>query len=237
MKRCKTCQHENAQESMYCEKCGAPLNHIYTTMDYTVPSQSMYTTIDNEAQVSPPPPPLSGYSPPQSINYVTSLAPENYQANGPYSYSSPDNNPYGSNFAGAMPFTPQPTRERSAAGSVVSSLFYLWGLFWVALGLFGTFSEDLPSDADAVILIGVVIIGVIALILLLIYYKQARIRSGWRAVWILVASVLSFLILLASEGILMIQHLSDKTEAYLQNFYIGIPLCIYGLVVTVLAFI
>lgn len=237
MKRCQTCQYENSQESMYCEKCGAPLDQMYTTADYTVPSQSMYTTIDNEAHVSLPPPPPSSYPPSQGINYANSPAPENYQINGSYSYSSPNNNPYGNNFAGAAPFIPQLTRERSMTGSVVSSLFYLWGLFWAAFGLFGAFTGDLTPTVDAVILIGVVIIGIIALILLLTYYKEARLRSGWRAVWILVASVLAFLVLLASEGILMAQHLPVKKADYLQNLYIGIPLFIYGVVIAILAFI
>ncbi|GLV58535.1 hypothetical protein KDH_53660 [Dictyobacter sp. S3.2.2.5] len=238
MKRCKNCQHENLQESMYCEKCGAPLDHVYTAADYTVPSQSIYTTISSENQVSPPPPPSYSYPPPaQNVSYTTAPAAENYQVDRPYRYSSPNNNFYANNFPGALPATPPPVRERSTTGSVISSLFYLWGIFWAAFGLFGTFIGDLSESSDAVLLIGVVLIGIIALILLLIYHKQARLRSGKRTIWIGVASVLAFLVLIASEGILMAQHFPDEREAYLQNIYLGIPLFMYGVVIAVLAFI
>ncbi|GCE05281.1 hypothetical protein [Dictyobacter aurantiacus] len=122
-------------------------------------------------------------------------------------------------------------------GSVISSLFYLWGIFWAAFGLFGTFMGDLSENSDGVLLIGVFLIGIIALILLLIYHKQARLRSGKRAIWIVVASVLAFLVLIASEIILMDQRLSSAREDYLRNIYLGIPLFVYGVVVAVLAFL
>ncbi|GCE19305.1 hypothetical protein [Dictyobacter kobayashii] len=95
----------------------------------------------------------------------------------------------------------------------------------------------MTPNVDAVILVGVFIIGIIVLILLLIFYKEARIRSRWRLIWTLVASVLDFLVLIAAEGLVMIQHLPSSVEPAVTDYYLGIPLCLYGFVVAVLAFL
>ncbi|GER88254.1 hypothetical protein KDW_24160 [Dictyobacter vulcani] len=87
MKRCPSCTYENAAISTYCERCGFLLDA--NSIDYTVPAQSIYNTVNEE--VSPPPPPHSAPSFHTSgveNNYYAAPQSSAYQMDGPaYAYA------------------------------------------------------------------------------------------------------------------------------------------------------
>ncbi|GCE26927.1 hypothetical protein KDA_24110 [Dictyobacter alpinus] len=242
MKRCRSCNYENVATSIHCERCGFLLDS--NSIEYTIAPQSIYSTVGEE--IPPPPPPITpaGYGSGVNNSYYSPPGAGEYRPDGPASYYVPSeyqsDRPAQQHYAPGSylpPTVAASSRKRTVGGSVLSSILYIWGMLWALMGFFGTFSAGLNEGMVGLIIFGGLLFGLVVLFLLLILYKQARLKSGWRVVWTLTATVLEFFALLISESLLMAQHHPDKVEQAMQNYYLGIPLCVYGLVVTVIAFI
>lgn len=231
MKRCQSCTYENAATSMYCERCGFLLDA--NSIDYTVPAQSIYSTVNEEV---PPPPPLSTpsvYTSGVDNNYYTPPQMGANQMNGTaYAYAPTNYAPNAASYA-----DPTTAPRRTIGGSILSSILYLWGLFWAVLGFFAIYSDDLNTGFLGLIISVGLLLGLVILILLLIFYKEPRLKIRWRTLSALGVTVLGFFALFIGESLLMAQRYPQTVADHMQNYYLGIPLCIYGLAMTVIAFI
>ena len=232
MKRCPSCNCENAAISMYCERCGFLLDA--NSNEYTHAAQAMYNTVNEE--VSLPPPPQSAPSLHTSgveNNYYAAPQSSGYQMDGPvYAYAPTS---YAPNVASYSP--PVISRRRTVGGSIVSSILYLWGLVWAILGLFGIYLKDLNEGFLGLIIFGGLLLGLVILVLLLILYKEPRLKTGWRVIGSLGVTVLGFFALFIGEALFMAHKYPTGIESNMQNYYLGIPLAIYGLAMAVVAFL
>ncbi|GER88255.1 hypothetical protein KDW_24170 [Dictyobacter vulcani] len=87
------------------------------------------------------------------------------------------------------------------------------------------------------IIFGGLLLGLVILVLLLILYKEPRLKTGWRVIGSLGVTVLGFFALFIGEALFMTHKYPTAIESHMQNYYLGIPLGIYGLAMAVVAFL
>lgn len=128
----------------------------------------------------------------------------------------------------------KPPNRRTIGGTLLSILFYLWGMLVYILGIGGLFASAyaLSRVARGGIMIGLGMISLMSLTAILILHKHPRLRWGMRLLVELAAMGLGLLTFFISAGVTDAIYGPRSPQV---NLTLGIIALVYGLVTMVLA--
>lgn len=234
MKRCPNCTYENAQTSMYCERCGTllsapPANSLseqtYASLNeaYTAPIERPIITQEQSYYTSTPPPP-----PPSAQSMAQYQVPIDVPPPPPPSplYSSMPTPNYGYSFPSPASQPSEP-RKRSFGAALLSSLLYLLGAFCFVFGVAGFMLYGTSTTLVGLVFIVLSIVALIVLIPLLIVRKYLKLK--W---WVRILIVLGITIV-ATAALFIIVPLSRGGTNYPA---FSVVFVISGLITAIVAF-
>ena len=189
MIRCQNCKAENGEKDVYCAQCGFPLHQFPASKTVIGTSNGVYP-LPSSDELPPAPPPSIAHSTPngffdyhQPINEYSNVYQQREDKAAPTTYTTlwQGAGPQASWNSHNMAAQEKPRRMRSLLEYVLDSLFSVWGVLWMGIGLLG-FLEDLNPKDSALqnravgFMILYVVLGIFIVIVVLIRHKYPHLR-------------------------------------------------------------